>query len=164
MTYLVVDVETTGLNPLEHRIVAIGVSGEWGNRDILMGPEHETLKAFWKIVRKTDRPILVGFNFDFDWQFLKLRSLKHRLPIVHCEKYVERKDLRLILDSDRYKKGTTLDAYCEFLAIHDGDCISGADIPKLFEEGKLDEIRAHLDYDLVKTTELLKVMLECGVL
>lgn len=39
MAKAIIDIETTGLNPMEHRIVAIGV--KLGDRDIILMDESE---------------------------------------------------------------------------------------------------------------------------
>lgn len=116
MAKAIIDIETTGLNPMEHRIVAIGV--KLGDRDIILMDESEyyLLVNFWDTVEKEGIEKIIGFNIDFDWQFLKLRSLYHRLKIKHFRKYQGRVDLRQILNGSggQYRKGTKLVDYCRF--------------------------------------------------
>ncbi|VVB77443.1 putative 3'-5' exonuclease related to the exonuclease domain of PolB [uncultured archaeon] len=166
MVDIIVDIETTGVDPLKDQVVAIGMIGEWGGMRIFQGTnEKQILQEFWKELRKGHEQVtIVGFNIDdFDWQFLKLRSLKHRVEIQHFQKYVQRKDIRLILDANRLKKGTRLSDYCAFLGIPDGDELVGSMIPQLFAEGKYEEIKKHLEFDLDKTLQIWKLMKEYRV-
>jgi len=161
--YFVVDVETTGLNPMENRIVAIGITDGKENTIIMYEDEKQTLSEFWDYLNEKKADVLVGFNFDFDWQFLKLRSLKHRIKIKHFQKYKERYDLRQILNPDKYKKGTKLSDYLHFLDIPNGDKYDGSMIPEFWENKEYEKISEHLLKDIVSEYELFKIMKECGV-
>ena len=167
LVYVTIDTETTGLNPLKDELVAIGIRVDGKSklfcRDDNIG-EAEILGNFWGWLSSIPHPILVGYNFDFDWQFLKLRSLKYGLIVRHFDKYNERIDLRLILNPDRYTKGTKLGDYCEFLGIHDGDELSGSDVPTLWEQHDYDSIKKHLIFDIEKTEALLIRLRDCGLI
>lgn len=190
MTDYIVDIETTGLSPMpvpatvrkpaeeETEIIMIGVletstapkdleheldSGVLTNHGKKEDNEALLLQDFWNIVSVAKKIIL--FNGDaFDWQFLKLRSLKHGIKMKHFRKYEERIDLRLILNPDRYKKGTTLDDYCAFLGIENKDKIASGDIPELWRKGKREECIEHLKHDLKKTLQLYNILRNCGLL
>ncbi|AAB98356.1 hypothetical protein MJ_0365 [Methanocaldococcus jannaschii DSM 2661] len=174
MAKAIIDIETTGLNPMEHRIVAIGV--KLGDRDIILMDESEyyLLVNFWDTVEKEGIEKIIGFNIDFDWQFLKLRSLYHRLKIKHFRKYQGRVDLRQILNGSggQYRKGTKLVDYCRFLGIDvPEDDANGSEIPELWEkfEEEGDEeakrkICEHLKRDLERTWELYKILVDCGLI
>ncbi len=163
MNEVVVDVETTGLNPMNDRIVAIGIAGKDGNIIIMKEDEKAMLEEFWDLLASKKADVLIGFNFDFDWQFLKLRSLKHRVKIRHYKKYKERYDLRQILNPDRYQKGTKLSDYLHFLGIPNGDEYDGSMVPEFWEKGEYEKISEHLLKDIKSEYELYKVMKECGL-
>lgn len=163
-TRIILDTETTGLDPMKDELVAIGVIIEGKQIIFLRGkadPEIELLQQFWEIVSMQENPVIIGFNTTFDWQFLKLRSLLHRVKFQWFDKYTNMKDLRLMLDSDKYKKGTTLTDYCIFLSIPDCDKHDGSEVPLLWEEGRTDEIGEHLDHDLKKTHRLYELISGC---
>ena len=167
MTVVICDVETSGLDPLNNEIVAIGIRANGVSKIFARNEkttEAEILSAFWDELQTIPHPILVGFNLPFDWQMIKLRSVRHKLVIHHLDKYSERIDLRLVLNSDRYARGTKLGDYCKCFEIPDNDDIDGSQIPLLFMEGHYHKVRAHLEADLVKTEALFKRMQECGVI
>lgn len=171
MTTLIIDTETTGLDPLKDEILCIGMhDGEnvqiFSTYGAASGKIDEKLmlKRFWTYIESIQPKNLVGFNFDFDWTFLKLRSLKHGIKIRHFEKYTERTDLRLVLNSNAYQKGTKLSDYCAFLGIEDGDCIEGAQVPELWKAGEYEKVTKHLEHDVRKTAELYRRMIDGGLL
>jgi len=174
----IIDIETTGLNPMQDRIVAIGVGVL--NEDLAMGKiiitdidEKKILERFWKIVEDEDIETIIGFNIDFDWDFLKLRSLYHRVKLKHFRKYQGRIDLREILNGhrNRYKKGTGLKDYCRFFGFDiDEDDKDGSEVPELWNkylEGDreaLNEITYHLEKDLDRTYVIYKILVDCGLI
>ncbi|XRP97803.1 ribonuclease H-like domain-containing protein (plasmid) [Methanocaldococcus sp. 16A] len=172
MVSAVIDLETNGTNPLEHRIIAIGVKiVETGETKVFSDySEERVLKEFWEFVRKKRVKKLIGFNINnFDWQFIKLRSLKYGIKIKHFRKYKERIDLRQILNSNPYAKGR-LDDYSRFFGLEVHDSITGKDVPKLWEEylrGEemaLDEIIDHLLADLERTKYVYDRLVKCGLI
>ena len=175
MKVAIIDTETTGLNPMENRLVAIGIGrihddGVIEKVIFMDDDEKQMLGEFWSWINGVDK--IVGFNTDFDWQFLKLRSLYHRLKIRHFKKYDGRVDLRLILNSNKYQKGTKLTDYCRFFGLDiEDDDFKGDAVPTLWkkyvEDGDreaLEEIAKHLDKDIDRTLELYKILIECGLI
>lgn len=170
MRELIVDVETTGLNPLEHELVAIGFKSKKHGTACMVrknrvgyegDKEYQLLRAFWLVAEEHD--YLVGFNLDFDWTFLKLRSLKHGIRIKHFEKYTQRKDIRLILNSNPYAKGTTLKDYAQFFGFTIDDDIDGSKVPELYAKGDYEAIEKHLLSDITLTSQLWERLKECEV-
>jgi len=161
--YAIVDVETTGLNAMFDRIIAIGVKGEDFEKVIVNESEKEMLEQFWNFLEEKKVDILVGFNFEFDWQFLKLRSLKHRVKIIHYKKQEQRKDIRIILNSDKYAKGTRLHDYLRFFGIENGDKYDGSLVPYFYKTGQIEKIKEHLLKDIRSEFQLYKLLVECGV-
>ncbi len=176
MTVAILDTETTGLNPMDARLVAIGIgfldgNGAMGKVILTNDSEEALLKEFWELVENEGVDKLIGFNLDFDWQFLKLRSLYHRLKIKHFKKYEGRVDLRLILNSNKYQKGTKLTDYCRFFGFNiEDDDFKGKSVPELWSrymegnEDALNEITYHLEKDLDRTFVIYKILVECGLI
>jgi uncharacterized protein YprB with RNaseH-like and TPR domain len=185
MTIAIIDIETTGLNPMQDRIITIGVGvmhkdEEHGINGVVFGKmiihdmdEKEMLEEFWSWIKVNNVEKIIGFNIDFDWDFLKLRSLYHRVKLKHFRKYQGRIDLREILNGNRnrYKKGTGLKDYIKFFGFDiDEDDKDGSEVPELWsryeegDEGALEEIKKHLSYDLDRTWELYNICLMCGLI
>jgi len=167
--WAVIDLETTGLNPFTDQIVAIGTWFENFSGPFVMTAENEEaegdmLEHFWHSMKNVD--LLVGFNIDFDWQFLKLRSLKHGIKIKYFSRARDaryrRIDIRRILNPDRYAKGRLKD-YAIFLGIEFEDETNGYDVPELFAQGNFDEIAKHCSSDVELTYKIWKRLLECGL-
>uniref|UniRef100_A9A7W1 YprB ribonuclease H-like domain-containing protein n=1 Tax=Methanococcus maripaludis (strain C6 / ATCC BAA-1332) TaxID=444158 RepID=A9A7W1_METM6 len=108
---IVLDTETTGLNPLTDRIITIGLWHVNKFVKFVSNDEKEMLENFWKFISEHEISKLIGFNINFDWTFLKLRSMKYGIKIRYFKKYEERVDLRRILNSEPRAKGTLTD-YC----------------------------------------------------
>ena len=79
------DLETTGLDPLQHRIFQIGIKDNRGFQHILsidgenskelMDREAEAITTFFKIIHKLKPSIIAGYNSEnFDWNFIVKRS------------------------------------------------------------------------------------------
>ncbi|MCQ6254734.1 ribonuclease H-like domain-containing protein [Methanocaldococcus sp.] len=177
MTVAIIDIETTGLDPLKNRIVAIGLGVIREDKlDIQLltsKDEKELLTKFWGKVSEEGIEQLIGFNINkFDWQFIKLRSLYYRIRIKYFEKYEGRKDLMQILNGGGYIRGRSLKAYCEFFNIDiQNDDVDGCEIPQLWERYEkeddkeaLDKILHHLQLDIKRTYELYKILVDCGLI
>lgn len=159
---LIFDIETTGLDPFESRVVAIGYrfNSEAG-RVVIEEDEHELLKSF--ITTIMDRTyVLVGYNIQyFDIPFLTARLLKNGESI---SSNILRKFYRVDLMSvvQRYlrtnRKFCKLNKVCDFLGIDVEDSSSGADVPGMWAERDTTGIINHCDRDLEKTYELYKML------
>lgn len=142
--------DEAALNPLLNKIILIGVATNEDSIVSFCAPtELETLQQF---ARYTDSlPFsdhIVTFNgYSFDLPVIKIRcavnQVSVRLQNLDLEKYSEsNRDLRLLLTNyDKFAVGT-LEQWA-FLFGYDGESstISGADIPQLYAEGKIDIIR-----------------------
>lgn len=73
-----IDIETTGLNPLEDRVVTIAMAGEPGVREVIDMPDNER-SLLWKVGELMEASgrygnYLVGWNHtEFDLPFLAVR-------------------------------------------------------------------------------------------
>jgi len=167
----VIDSETGGLNPLTDRVIMIGISVNGKYEKIYSENEKEMLKTFWKRIEELRVGKLIGFNTDFDWTFIKLRSLKHGLKIEYFSKYEGRMDLRHILNSNPRAKGK-LTEYSDCFGIDlPGDDIDGKDVPPLWEKylkdrdlKDLKKIEEHLQLDVLRTEAIWKKLKECELI
>ena len=171
MSKVILDIETEGLDPLRHQIIAIGILDIESNEITIIDclNEERGLRAFWEYVSDKNVHKIYGFNIDFDWTFLKLRSLKYRIKIKHFKKFEGRIDLRMILNSQKYAKGKLKD-YAEFLGYECNDDCEGHTVPELYKlylegyEEALNAIFKHLKRDLERTKYIYDVLLKSGLI
>jgi uncharacterized protein YprB with RNaseH-like and TPR domain len=172
LTPIFLDIETTGLSPIqtekaqECEIVAIGIGR--GRYYIHEATEHYDLeveilsrdqydeediilKALYNLI-SGDSNCIIGYNISFDLPFLTARYLKHGYDSSFVTRLRElyRVDLmyvvtRYLLPNSRHIK---LKDIAAFLDLPYDDGISGADIPKLFEEGNFEAIKQHCQRDI----------------
>jgi len=165
MTKCIIDVETTGLNPLDSRIIVIGckIPTQENEKYFQAANEKLLLKDFWSFVKQNQIKTLIGFNIDFDWTFIKVRSLRNRIYFKWFSAFSENKivDLRKILN-DKYKAKGKLSDYCRLFGIPHNTDLAGVDVPQYYLEGKLDLILEHIKDDVVSTWELYKLISEFG--
>jgi len=165
-----VDIETTGINTFEDRIICIGVYIPDAGAIIIYDPDEETmLKTFLNFLIKDKK--LIGWRIkDFDVPFLKARMLIHGVSDgIKNFKFAEIIDLHEVL-SDYQVKGQPLHSSMvyEALGIHGEDYIYGGDVPHLYKVAdiapeNIEVIKDHCRYDLVKMVELYKYLNACGV-
>lgn len=160
--FLGFDIETTGLSPREHRIVATGFS--LPDAVISVGiadkPEDEPriiASALTIIAAQiaSPEPVVTWAGASFDFPFLAYRALVHRIRIPFpmdsvLRRYVRKPhaDLCAILTNWNPRKGDTMNAFAASLGISVTDETTGADVPKMVEQGDWDGVRAHLTSDL----------------
>ncbi|MBO8179854.1 MAG: ribonuclease H-like domain-containing protein [Archaeoglobus sp.] len=167
LTAIILDIETTGLNPLEDEIVAVGMrtpsalevhTAEDNTERALV--EHILLE-----LSRWPNPVLVGYNITgFDLPFLTARGLKHSLP-VHVLRDCYRIDLmhivqRYLLTNRRYCK---LSEIASFLDIRVEDDVTGADVPELVRQGRWDEVEDHCRKDVETTYRLFRRLQELAL-
>src|SRR3989338_4022080 len=181
--YFILDIETTPLkmdgyfelleeeqkkllNPIDSRIVAIGIRSSSVNKIIMDDDEKKMLKDFWWEWRKNISPMLqvVGFNIlHFDIPFLVTRSFVHNVQIVP---FVLKSIVDLREKVNAYRYGPSRGTLKEFAGIMGLPTagIDGSDIAKLYSEGYLDTIKQYLANDLEITDEMYKRMKETNIL
>lgn len=175
MSYAIVDIETcplnlegyfeldeetqkTLLNPIDSRIVAVGIKYEGKDRIMLSGNEKELLHQFWnewREIKKGDSSAkIIGFNIkNFDLPFLTARSFINDIVI---EPFLIKNVIDLREKINAYRYGHTrgkLKEYAVLLGEKIMD-INGGDVARLWNENKHDAIKEYLAKDL-KITELL---------
>lgn len=163
----ILDIETTGLNPMQDSIICIGVL--YKNEEKIFyaktkEQEQEILRSFLNFVSTKKILSYVGFNVFFDYSFIRYRSLFNNVPVRN----VFLKDLRSTVLSGYLEfmkiKGTTLYDITEMLNYRNGtsEHIQGFEIPKLYEEKKHEIIIEHLKDDLNRTKFLYEKLLNLG--
>ena len=166
-TYLIIDAETTSLEPSENgRVTCISTynkdNGE--TKSFIDLDESKILRDFWDYVKSLKTPTLVTFNGSyFDIPYVVHRS------IVRNEKVFSYKliDLRLIANSfftsyDKKAKGSL--AYWAAVLGIEQKTPPGAEMINLFMEKKLDEIKCHCQEDVLITNALFDRLKEVGLI
>lgn len=166
LDYCYLDIETLGLDPFKDKLVGFGVFKSPEQYEyVVKTDEHELIGNFngvlgnFKITPQNS--ILVTFNGDyFDVPFVICRGLKcHRNLPLYAVRHL---DLMWVVKKYLRKgslKFASLKELAEFLEIPHDDEISGADVPRLYAEGRLGEIEQHMKSDvelLVKVHGKLK--------
>ncbi|HII29903.1 hypothetical protein COT48_03805 [Candidatus Woesearchaeota archaeon CG08_land_8_20_14_0_20_47_9] len=181
--YLILDIETApleslnsegkpedALSPITGRVIAIGM--RWRDEErIIMDPnEKKMLSEFWSELRAFSNSYpnfrLVGFNvIDFDMYFLINRSLHHNVKILRLGRN-SFLDLREHVTLFRpYRKGGSLIDYARLIGVEGKyEAIEGRQIPGLWKEGRIEDIRAYLSSDLRITQVLLEQCIGIGLI
>tara|TARA_Y100000310_G_scaffold268793_1_gene281583 strand:+ start:15438 stop:15947 length:510 start_codon:yes stop_codon:yes gene_type:complete len=164
---IVFDIETTGLDPLKDRIIAIGVKIGVSETAIIHNNEKKILEEFWncvKGVKKSNNSFrLIGFNSNtFDIPFILIRSFKHNVKIEDVRGRTI--DLRYLLSyGNRYQNGKLSD-YAELIDLEQKyNGYDGSDMPLLWEQGKIDEIQKYVLLDIKITNAVFKRAQEIGL-
>lgn len=173
-TYFIIDIETSPinleghqdlseegkkklLNPIDSRIVAIGVRHCGKNIIIQHENEKQLLEDFWAEwvrIKKGRNLSIVGFNLkDFDLPFVVTRSFIHNVTISpFIVKYVI--DLKEKVSAFRY--GPTrgkLKEFGSFMGIA-GLGMDGSDITELWMQKNHERIKEYLAKDLEITDKM----------
>ncbi len=156
----------------DHRFKKMGVFGE--SADGSIAPEWKVLEDFARFVGKA-RPHLVTYNGrKFDLPVLANRCLRHGVPFTAY--YSDRDyryrysdlghlDLADILTDHGAARMPRLDALARLVGMPGKLDVDGSMVEALFEEGRIDEIRAYCLQDVVQTAFLfLRVELLRGQL
>ena len=156
--YLILDIETTGLDPLTSRITLIGCRWSYQYKFFQKEDEKEMLRDFWNFLEEGNFDFLVGWNIDeFDWKFLKVRSFLLEVPIKRYYKRRERIDLMWVLKTPKLRK---LEEYASLLGLKK----SSENPIKLFERKNFESLKAYNKRDLDITFEIFKRCLENGLI
>jgi len=82
---LILNIETTGLKPWEHRIIAIGYQDPEEPTSfpsvIMLDDETRMIEAILGVIQDGGYNELVGYGLSFDYRFILLRAMKHGIPI-----------------------------------------------------------------------------------
>jgi len=153
---VVIDIETTGLDSLEHEILAIGI--KWGRKEncekvFCRDKDTSEFSVIYKTLITLGQflsPAIVGYNItNFDIPFIAARATKlgmdasiiRRLPRVDLMDVVS----RYILTN---KRRVSLAEICDYYGIERDSEFRGSLMPIFWENGEYHKIITHLQRDL----------------
>jgi len=148
---IVLDTETTGLDPIKDELVAVGWSDVYQYKPkILVRRPGEPVDLFISRVvfhlQKEKTRTMVGYNIGFDLEFLTQASdFFLNWDRIDLMNYVE------AVFGYRYKLRTIVKKIFNY----DEDDENGDKMPELWKEGKINEIRKHLAADVKRTWLLM---------
>ena len=156
------------LNPIDSKIIALGI--RYKNQNIIFMDEDENkiLKEFWgewkRIKDENKNNIVVGFNLNnFDLSFITSRSFINNIQIVPFNLKLTL-DLREKINAYRYGKtrGKLVD-YGRLLGLEISD-VDGSRIAELCKEKNWEKLKGYLAGDLEITEQLLKRVKETNII
>lgn len=154
------------LNPIDSKIVAIGLRSKNANTILMDDNEKRLLEHFWKKwneLRMGGTPI-VGFNItNFDLPFIVTRSFINNIKITPFTlKFVV--DLREKVNAYRYgpSRGTLKD-FGKALGIPEIG-MDGSHIAMLWKNKEFEKIKSYLENDLLITDKMYQRMEETNIL
>ncbi len=148
------------LNPIDSRIIAIGLRHEGKNSIFFEDDEKKMLADFWGQLKAISQQnmLIVGFSIcNFDMPFLVTRSFIHGTQIVPFSVNKTLVDIRDKISA--YRHGDTrgkLKEYASIIGIQTEDGVDGSMVAKLFLDKNYEKIRKYLESDLALTDELFK--------
>jgi uncharacterized protein YprB with RNaseH-like and TPR domain len=154
------DIETTGLNPFEHKILTIQLKKEdeitvwklWDHEN-----EIGLVKEFMKYLGSIDRSdSIYGYNsLKFDLPFLSFRAAIHgAIDACNYRNFYDRN----WIDLYQYLGGgyVSMDRWLESFGVKRPSPIRGMHIPYLFEQKRYAEIEEHAKEDVILCEELVE--------
>lgn len=176
-TYFIVDIETCPidlenyekldeaerlklLNPIDSKIIAIGVKYKGQNKIFMGEDESKILTDFWNewraIQKESNSVDIVGFNINnFDLPFLTTRSFIHNVEI---SPFLIKHIIELRDKINAYRYGKTKGKLKDFARLMELSVkgMDGSDIANLWIEKKYEVIKEYLMNDLEITDEIFK--------
>jgi uncharacterized protein YprB with RNaseH-like and TPR domain len=161
---IIMDIETTGLNPMEDRVLCISYKSI-GNETITIysEDEKEILEQFWYSFNEDLE--IIGFNSDsFDLPFIIKRSLINNIKVKKICKTI---DLRKVVNSffysyNKLEKGS-LREWALILGINP-ETHNGSMMNEHFLKKEWDKITQHCKEDIIITEKLYERCLNCNLL
>jgi uncharacterized protein YprB with RNaseH-like and TPR domain len=160
------DIETTGLDAFlpTSRVTMVGIQSEDDQITIIQDESEKVLlERFWQFVVE-HLGTYVGFNnIPFDVMYLWKRSIVNNVKPNKKFKQMQL-DLRNVLDSDKYAKGS-LQVVCMLINnSHKTDYLEGQDVIKLFYDRDFITLQKYLEQDLRLTKILYQRLKDCEVI
>ncbi|MBI2105681.1 ribonuclease H-like domain-containing protein [Candidatus Woesearchaeota archaeon] len=156
------------LNPIDSRIVAIGVRYRNETKIFMDNNEVKILNDFWnefKSAKQENKNCqIVGFNINhFDMPFLVSRSFINNVEIVP---FLLKNVIDIREKINVYRYGKSKGKLCDFgrllgLKVSETD---GSHVAGFWKENKLKELRGYLENDLMITEEMFKRANETNII
>ncbi len=155
------------LNPIDSRIVALGVRHKGEDTIILAGDEKKMLEEFWILWKKKmmGDPTLkvVGFNIkEFDIPFIVTRSFINDVEVFP---FTLNKIIDIREKISAYRWGRTrgrLKEYAALIGVEDLG-IDGSDVAGLCAKGEFETLRKYLLNDLLITDKMFQRLLKTKI-
>lgn len=119
--------------------------------------EKEIIEKFLNYVK--DEQSLVGFNIDFDLNFIRVKALLNNIKLTNMfkgAKFLKIYDLRFIINSNKYAHGRLQD-YCRFLGI-EVKTHNGEKMVEYYKNKEFDKIKEHCEEDVLNTKKLYIIL------
>ena len=142
------------LDPNYSRIIVIGVKYEDNSR-LFSGEEKQILIDFWNFIRENDGIIVTHNGCKFDIPFIIARSIANSVKITKEINFNpwsafrgNHIDVMLVFSQNVFvNSGLRILAKLNNIEFEDEN-ITGKDVERLYNEGRLDEIKKHCEKDI----------------
>lgn len=156
--HLVVDIETTSLQPHEGRIICICAKDTTRNRTYTFQAdnEEEMLRQFIDFHQAREIEAVIGYNVLFDIRYLFARCLLHQ---INGQGFFQQRyeDLMSILKSVGYRYSTndpgSLEDWTKLL-FNEDKLLRNENVPQLYEQGETERICQYCHSDVELTSKL----------
>ena len=146
---LVINIETEGFRPWEHRIIAIGVQDPSLPDEppkIIMGADEALMiQEFLALFKRGQYDRIIGYNITFDYRFIIMRSMRYGMPLKEFQN-AKLYDLQELMSKGRIgfvfnqQRAPKLSDLSDFLF----------SFPKAFSDADMLEFWATGQFDLVR--------------
>lgn len=87
---LILNIETSGYRPWEHRIISIGLQDPMvpnsNPTTIMLADEAQMINALFTIIKEAGYNELVGYGLAFDYRFLLIKAMKYG---INCKEFYD---------------------------------------------------------------------------
>ena len=88
--HLIINIETTGFDPLKDRIISIGIQNPLLPDElpvVLMHEKEEVmLNSLFTVIKEGGYGVLVGYGMSFDYRFILVKAMKHN---IECKEFYD---------------------------------------------------------------------------
>lgn len=87
---LIINIETNGFRPWEHRIIAIGLQNPMVPSEnptvIMLADEKSMVEALFNLIKENGYNELIGYGLSFDYRFLLIKAMKYG---IDCKEFYD---------------------------------------------------------------------------
>jgi hypothetical protein len=159
---------TDFINPVDSRIIGIGIRYSGNNEIIIDDDEKKILIKFWmkykEIKEKEKRFKIAGFNISqFDIPFITSRCFINKVPIIP---FVMKDILDIREKINAYRYGKTRGRLTEYARLIDipYEEIDSSLIFRYWNLKDIEKIKANIDNKLSATAQLFKRLIETNII